>query len=294
MRRVHSDSSHVLGIDVSARTVERWRSWFAPEVQPFHVDTDLRRVVGAGVPGHLPLELQDSFLLYGEEIRERVVGLDRPAFDALPPGVRASLVRHQVASGRRLVPSLRSVPSAWRPALRQSGDGHRFVWWPDTLRECGDGPLLRFVADDLLASRHVQVSPSTWERARAILPGAQGLAGTYADCSGPNCFGTVMGAAGVDDAAETWMQREPFEEWLHDATRPGGDDARPGTVLVWRDRDGLALHAAVTLGDGWALHKPSQGWMTPRKVLSVPDAKRRARQVGARLSRRLISPAWND
>ena len=273
--------------------MERWRSWFAPEVQPFHVDVDLRRAVGAGVPWHLSLELQDSFLLYGDEIQEWVVGLDRPTFDALPPDMRAGLVRHQVASGRRLVPSLRSVPSAWRPALRQTGDGHRFVWWPDALREYGDVPLLRFVADDLLASRHTQVSPTTWERATAMLPKAQELAGTFADGSGPNCFGTVMGAAGVDDAAETWMLREPFEAWLRDATRPGGDDARPGTVLVWRDRDGLALHAAVTLGDGWALHKPSQGWMTPRKVLSVRDVKRRARQTGARLSRRTISPAWN-
>ena len=84
-----------------------------------------------------------------------------------------------------------------------------------------------------------------------------------------------------------------LEEGLRDPTRPGGEDARPGTVLVWRDRDGLVLHAAVTLGDGWALHKPSQGWMTPRKVLSVRDVKRRARQAGARLSRRTISPAWN-
>src|SRR4029450_3865487 len=53
------------------------------------------------------------------------------------------------------------------------------------------------------------------------------------------------------------------------------------------------LHAAVTLGDGWALHKPSQGWMTPRKVLLVRDVKRRARQAGALLSRRTIPPGWN-
>lgn len=27
--------------------------------------------------------------------------------------------------------------------------------------------------------------------------------------------------------------------------------------MVWRDRDGSVQHAAVTLDDGWALHKPS-------------------------------------
>ena len=100
----------------------------------------------------------------------------------------------------------------------------------------------------------------------------------------------MIAAAGVTDAADTWMLREPFEAWLADATVPGGDDAQPGTVMVWRDRQGSVQHAAVTLGEGWALHKPSQGWMTPRKVLSVADVRRRARQVGHRLSRRTITP----
>jgi LPS sulfotransferase NodH len=31
-----------------------------------------------------------------------------------------------------------------------------------------------------------------------------------------------MGAAGVSGAAGTWMQREPFEEWLADPGRPDG------------------------------------------------------------------------
>ena len=81
------------------------------------------------------------------------------------------------------------------------------------------------------------------------------------------------------------MQREPFEAWLAVSARIGGNDADPGTVLVWRDPDGAAQHAAVTLGDGWALHKPSQGWMSPTKVLSVGDAKFSAREKGRRLHR---------
>jgi hypothetical protein len=36
-----------------------------------------------------------------------------------------------------------------------------------------------------------------------------------------------MGAAGVSGAAGTWMQREPFEEWLAAMTRPGGGISRP-------------------------------------------------------------------
>jgi cell wall-associated NlpC family hydrolase len=98
-----------------------------------------------------------------------------------------------------------------------------------------------------------------------------------------------MGAAGVSHAADTWMQREPFEEWLSDVTEPGGRDDDPGTVLVWRSAAGVVQHAAVTLGDGWALHKPSQGWMSPVKVLAVRDAIRSARAPDRRLVRRTLA-----
>lgn len=48
------------------------------------------------------------------------------------------------------------------------------------------------------------------------------------------------------------MGREPFEAFLQERTRPGGDDYQPGTLLLWRSANGQAQHAAVTLGDGWA------------------------------------------
>lgn len=71
-------------------------------------------------------------------------------------------------------------------------------------------------------------------------------------------------------------------------TRPGGRDDVAGTVLVWRSPDGLVQHAAVTLGGGWALHKPSQGWMSPTKVLTVDECKASSRAVARRLERRTI------
>jgi hypothetical protein len=71
------------------------------------------------------------------------------------------------------------------------------------------------------------VAEATWDALAGVLPTARELAGAFPPRSGPNCFGTVMGAAGVTGAAATWMQREPFEQW--------------------------------------ALHKPSQGWMSPTK-----------------------------
>jgi cell wall-associated NlpC family hydrolase len=97
-----------------------------------------------------------------------------------------------------------------------------------------------------------------------------------------------MASAGVAGADKVWMQREPFERWLADNTRPGGQDDRTGTVLVWRSPEGLAQHAAVTLGEGWALHKPSQGWMSPIKVLTTDECKASSRSAGRRLERHTI------
>lgn len=91
-------------------------------------------------------------------------------------------------------------------------------------------------------------------------------------------------------AAGTWMQREPFEEWLATASRPGGRDDQARTVLVWRDVNRAVQHAAVTLGDGWALHKPSQGWMSPTKVLTHRDTILGARARGHHLQRRTLLP----
>jgi hypothetical protein len=45
----------------------------------------------------------------------------------------------------------------------------------------------------------------------------------------------------------------------------------------------MAQHAAVTVGSGWTVHKPSQGWFDPVKVLSTSDVKASARSVGRRM-----------
>jgi hypothetical protein len=164
------------------------------------------------------------------------------------------------------------------------------VWWPSLQDGCEEVVLRDYIEDGRRPSRHDEVPEIVWDLAARILPNAQRLAGTFAATSGPNCFGTVMAAAGVPDADMVWMQREPFERWLTDKTRPGGHDDAPGTVLVWRSPDGLGQHAAVTLGDGWVLHKPSQGWMSPNKVLTTHECKASSRSSGRRLERHTIQP----
>ena len=279
----------VLNIDVADGLVERWVRWFSPAVQPFLAGVELASEVGEGADGtSLSDELRDTYCLYDLPSGLRHVWLSETRFMALPRARRAALVRAQRTFDRELVPTVR----AWLPvvgeAAREQADGHRFVWWPSLLNGCEEVVLRDYIEDGRRASRHDEVPEHLWSSAARTLPDARRLAGTFATASGPNCFGTVMAAAGVTGADTVWMQREPFEGWLAEKTRPGGRDDEPGTVLVWRSPDGLLQHAAVTLGAGWVLHKPSQGWMSPNKILTTDECKASSRSSGRRLERHTL------
>lgn len=269
----------VLGIDVSDALLAQWAQWLAPERQPF--------LVRSQEPvGELSDELRDTYELYG--LTNRGLSLtwyDEQQFAALPRPERAALVRSQVHLERAAVPSVRRWGHVVGAGARTQADGYRFVWWPSVLHGHERRVLPAFVTNDRLPSQHARVPEAVWAAAAPVVPEARRLSGSFPACSGPNCFGTVMAAAGVPGAKEAWMQREPFEDWLARSTRRGGRDTDPGTVFVWRSASGDADHAAVTLGGGWAVHKPSQGWMSPVKVLPVEDLKRRGGGRGLRLHR---------
>jgi hypothetical protein len=254
--RVADQSTQVLGIEVGPSLLARWREWLMPAEQPYLVPREIALDTGlADDSERLSFEVTDSFMLYG--IGDRAVcWLSRSASRGLPAEVR------------------RDQPARHR--------------WPSDRCDDDFARIVRFVEEGRRRSRHTDVAEATWRRVRDVLPAARDLGGTFPPGSGPNCFGTVMGAAGVAGAGETWMQREPFEDWLATATRRGGRDDLPGTVLLWRDAELSVQHAAVTLGDGWALHKPSQGWMSPAKVLTVRDVILSARASGHHLQRRAL------
>jgi hypothetical protein len=275
-----------LNIEVPRDLLERWIEWFAPSVQPFLVDTDLAASLGMQPDRTgLTAELRDTFEIYNLPSNLFWVWLSEPDFLRFPRHQRAALVRAQRTLGREIVPSVTSWARLLGDTVRGQADGRRFVWWPSLLRGYEEQVLTNYVEQGRRPSRHDEVKEETWDVAANVLSEARSLAGKFAVTSGPNCFGTVMAAFGVAGADSVWMQREPFEEWLSDTTRPGGQDDDPGTVFVWRSPDGLAQHAAVTLGAGWALHKPSQGWMSPTKTLTVTDVKHSSREKGRRLQR---------
>ncbi|WP_371402338.1 hypothetical protein OHA10_31115 [Kribbella sp. NBC_00662] len=274
----------VLGIDVSSDLLQRWVDWLAPDEQPFFVTKKQAIAWDLRVEDREPSrEDRDTYRTYNVDGRAaRIAWLSEASYGELPKATRAALVRAQVNYGRGAVPTVRRWVGAVGPEVRQQADGHRFVWWKSLLRD-PKAVLPEIVSEDLGPSRHAEVRrwPRQLERVRE-------LAGTFPDGSGPNCFGTVMAACGVEGAEDVWMLREPFEEWLANHTERGGRDDVPGTVFVWRDTVSRVQHAAVTIGDGWMLHKPSQSWMTPRKIRSVGEVKRATRTAGWRLERHRV------
>lgn len=228
----------VAGIDVDTALVDRWVQWLMPAEQPYVVPRAVADDLGlVDERSRLTFELGDSFELYGITHDDAIVWLDRRGARALPTELR------------------RAQPAAHR--------------WPSRDAAANRARAVAYVERDRAPSQHRDVSAAMWGRAAAMLPGARALAGTFAAASGPNCFGTVMAAAGVAGAECEWMQLAPFDVWLRSSTTPvrRGDDA--GTVYVWRDASGVPAHAAVSLGDGWALHKESQGWMSPVTLLPI-------------------------
>ncbi|HVV38695.1 MAG TPA: hypothetical protein VHC63_18960 [Acidimicrobiales bacterium] len=260
----------VLGIDVDDALVEKWKTWLAPARQPFFVE-------GGNPDREMSPHLWDTYHVWRTDKSLGVVWLDEDEFFALPRTERARLVRQQQRAGRGAVPTVRAWPEV--VDARAQADGHRFVWWPSMMTT---DIILRHVSEDRMTSRHRDVPATTWRH----LPAARALAGTFvAEGSGPNCFSTVMAAAGLEETVERYSEREPFDEWLATACRRGGQDHQAGTVWVWRTRDGLSFHAAITLGDGWVLEKPSREWSSPRTVASAADLLRRNRHPGERLER---------
>jgi hypothetical protein len=274
----------VLGIDVSAERLDRWVDWLAPDEQSFFVTRKQATAWQLPTDDREPTrEDRDTYRIYAiDSAAALTVRLTEAAYGELPKTTRAALVRAQVNHGRGAVPTVRKWAGVVGADIRRQADGHRFVWWKSLLRE-PDRVLPEIVSEDVGPSRHREVRswPTQFPRVRE-------LAGTFADGSGPNCFGTVMAASGVEGAEHVWMVREPFEQWLADHCERGGRDDLPGTVFVWRDTAGLVQHAALTIGDGWMIHKPSQSWMSPRKVRTVTEVKRATRTAGWRLERHRV------
>lgn len=279
----------VLGVDVPEALVKAWASWLAPDPQPFLVGPDAAWPGCEDEGGTLTRELHDTYRLWwGVERGSALLWISEAQLSSLPKATRAALVREQAIRRRGAVPTVR----AWRDLLdarllREQADGHRFVWWPSLLAEHTEEILRRVVSTGRLRSRHREIPDEVWRGCEDVLPGAQRLAGTFPARSDANCFTTVMSAAG-DSSTSALDDVEPFDAWLRTACEPGGKRDQPGVVMVWRNRDGAPVHAAVSLGGGWGLEKASSDWHAPRAAVPVADIVRMSRHPGERLERHTI------
>ena len=293
----------MLGIEVGDDLLARWRDWLAPAVQPFFVESRRSWPASAGWDGERTLsdELGHTYRTWRVDRSLDVVWLDEATFLDLPASRRAALVREQRRHGRGAVPSVRRWSDLVDPeVMRSQAGGARFVWWPSLVDHDPVGVLSRVIrrspdgaAPDGVESAHRDVAEATWARAVGGLPDARRIAGAFPNASGPNCFGTVLAAAGRAGAERECVVEAQFLDWLAATARPGragtARDDHPGTVLVWRDaRTQAPVHAAVTIGDGWTLEKASSEWWTPRAVRRVRDVIGAARARGQRLERHLL------
>lgn len=258
----------VLGIPVTEEEVERWLGFYAPGRQPFRT-RDLPAALVDSLPAAATSptlhanELRDTFFVYGGGAW---VWLSEDEFDALPPEVRS------VLAGERAV-RMRPKPV---PA------------WPSDPMVVAK--LLRWVEAGVRTSLHALVPEQLRRASEGPLPRAAELAGRFPAGSGPNCFAAVMAAAG-EPVEHEWVQLDQFQAWLDSHTTPAATDGdqQLGQVLVWHE-DGELVHAAVTIGDGLLLQKPSQSWSSPFGVWTVQEVIHHWRVPGVRLSRRAIVP----
>ena len=271
--------------------MRRWRSYLAPERQPFFVrPQDGFACVDLEDAPELDDDLRCTYT--GWRIRDAtaVVWLDESSFMDLPRADRARLVRLQALKRRGAVPTVRRWEHDFdRDRLRSQADGHRFVWWPSLL-DLNPEPVIRAQVEDgrQLASRHEEVSEATWARCQERLPRARAVVGVFPPSSGPNCFGATVAAVGRAPTGARVL-REPFESFLAECCTRGGSDEDVGTVLVWRDRQGLVSHSAITIGDGWGIEKPAETWWTPTIVAEAAQLVRINRALGLRLERHRLA-----
>lgn len=254
-------SSTVLGISVEEEQLEQWLGYYCPGAQPFRLDgvtRTQRRCFPTTDAVPITDEVRDTFFMYGGG---PWTWLSEGQYADLDPGTRTQL---EAERRRRMHP--KPAP-AWPsdPGIRAK--------------------LIRWVEAGSRPSQHTLARSELQDASAGPLPRAAELAGTFPTKSGPNCFGTVMAAAGQPVDGD-WIQLDEFQAWLESAAVPhhDGTGEEGGQVLVWR-QDGELVHAAVTLPGGWALHKQSQSWSSPVVVWTTEHIIGSWCLPGIRLSR---------
>ena len=277
---------HALGLPLPDATLEMWTRHFCFELEPLLIGAALQ----AALEPHALVMTRGEFdawsrsqpLEYGDAYQpwnahgEFVALLTPTEFSLLEPSLQSALNAAQVSAKRGLIFPLEIA--------RGFGVSQRFL----ERDASGKSLLLRRDAWDALPESskfdwlewHVTqdgndcLSPALLENPASGR--ALELVG-WLPHSGPNCFATALSygepnLARAANIARLWLQAGTFERELHArglVERPLTAALEPDAVIVWRNADGAAAHACVSLGDGLVLNKNAQGWYAPRQILTL-------------------------
>ena len=237
----------------------------------------------------MSLSLHDTFSTYNVvDEPSWVFWLTYEAFSGLDDALKRDLLTEQRTFGRGGVVQFDQIAEQLASCKLESRtiDG-LFVWWPELWALLGEtekhNVLRAFVEADRFPCERSELTTDDWQRIDKRVPSAHALAGSFLPKSGGNCFATVMAAFGADAVAEVWVHPEPFMRWL-EFTAFGTASASTlpelGDVLVWFDENAHVQHAAVSLGEGFVLHKEAQSWYVPRQVMKLGDTLTRWQDAG--------------
>jgi hypothetical protein len=97
---------------------------------------------------------------------------------------------------------------------------------------------------------------------------------TFSSKNGPNCLAAAAAAFNEDiSVIREWMHPERFFEILRNNQyiKINTEELEKQDVLVWKDKEGQAVHAATLLNSRYCFNKHGQTMFNPWQVLAVQD-----------------------
>ncbi len=218
-----------------------------------------------------PLEYLDAYAPWSVPARAQHVALLEPDdISMLNPSTRMALNRAQIEFNRGSVYPLKMARDFAIPTEFLERD------------TIDDQFLLRFDAWHALP----EAAQFDWLQCYVNSDGLTSLESRhpligFSANSGPNCFATTLAAIEPNQTealkvAQTWLHQPKFLQKLenlnYNAPQPyDGSPLPPRAVLLFKDSNGLIVHAAAHLENNLMLNKDAQSWHRPRQVLKLED-----------------------
>jgi hypothetical protein len=278
------------GCKIPEEQMKRWTETFLPKVEPFFIDDDhlqneleaLRfpvysRSRFSSIAGEFIGHYGANYNYWG--IPAKVAIAYFKAIDIKDSDLRSKLFTHQAALGRGQIYRyawVEEVDASCHEKLKESHSAANDVIilthdaWVEIPENIKQRWLLKWLGERIEpAMQNVKMGhvPEYSERL------ARCYASTFPPGSGANCFSAAIGAfLGDHHIVENWLNIEQFFEIVNKSGLRKHDEItqmsdmdcfRAHDVLVWENRDGVAIHAAYAISDQVLFNKMGQFWFQP-------------------------------